>query len=533
MSAEVKHAVPSAVQYEWQELERIMFVHFGPNTWRNREYDDLSVPLSEIDPKNLDTDQWCRAALSWGARCIIFVAKHVGGFCWWQTKASGYSVKNIPWKNGEGDLLADIADSCRRFGLRLGVYISPTDLYYDAYLGGGGLTSDPSKQEKYTEVYRTQLWEVLHNYGDLIELWFDGSNVLPISDILEEFTSRCVIFQSPLASIRWCGNEQGIVPYPSWSSLDRKVLATGVSTARHSDFNGNAWAPVEADAPLYTHNWFWSPDNETRRKSLDDLMKIYYGSVGRGAVMLLNSSPTNDGSICEGDMKRYAELGSEIDRRFGHPLAGETEIGNGTATITFDRPERLNHVIIREDIRYGERIKAYAVTATDVSGKETVIAEGSMVGHCRIEVFPETEAVSVQFRATDADGDAVVRDFSSYRVTGIDLEAIISSMKEEVRVTDDIRNGCGTFDGSESGTDIAVDLSGKIHYPGEYLFEFGGEVNIESASVEIDGTDSDRYAEIKDNAVIVNRYAQVDRGSSTVLKVRLSGSPCQMTVRPL
>ena len=153
-----------------------MFVHFGMATWQGKEYDDGNFDLSRVNPSKLNTDQWCEVARSWGAKQIIFVAKHVGGFCWWPTTTTEYCVRNIPWKNGKGDLFAELAASCKKYGINLGVYIYPGDVSYGAGIGSGGKTADASKQEAYNKVFRQQLTEVLTRYGSMSEVWFEASS---------------------------------------------------------------------------------------------------------------------------------------------------------------------------------------------------------------------------------------------------------------------------------------------------------------------------------------------------------------------
>ena len=164
---EKKLAVPSDVQLKWQNNELTMFVHFGPATWQDHEYDDLSTPLERINPKKLSTDQWAQVAKSFGAKMIIFVAKHTGGFCWWQTNTTHYSIKNTPWKNGKGDVMKDLSQSCKKYGLELGVYLSPEDRYLN--VGMGGKARDSSFQQQYEKIYREQLTELLTRYGDIRE----------------------------------------------------------------------------------------------------------------------------------------------------------------------------------------------------------------------------------------------------------------------------------------------------------------------------------------------------------------------------
>jgi alpha-L-fucosidase len=261
-SAAAKLARPSPVQYAWHEQERIMFVCLDPCTWQGREYDNHSTPLSQINLAQLDTDEGCRAATLWGAKEILFVAKHTGGFCWWQTETTKYGVKETAWKGGQGDVLAELSASCRKQGLNLGVYVYPGDDIWGAPSGSGGRTKDPAKQEAYNQVFRQQLTEVLTRYGKMTEVWFDGSCVIDDSDILKQHAADAVIFQGPQATIRWPGTESGKLPYPAWNSLSNKDLKTGVSTAAHGRPDGDAWAPLEADTTLYNHNWFWSADDE-------------------------------------------------------------------------------------------------------------------------------------------------------------------------------------------------------------------------------------------------------------------------------
>ena len=273
---QTKLSKPSDIQYKWHEQERLMFIHFAPNTWTEREQDDNSVPLERINPVKLDTDQWCEAAIAWGAKQIVFVAKHTGGFCWWQTETTDYGIRNTPYKNGEGDVFKELAESCKKYDINLGVYIYPGDRTWGAGIGSGGKTEDPSKQDAYNKVFRAQLTEVLTRYGDMMEVWFDGSCYVDVSDILAEYAKKAVIFQGPQATIRWPGTEGGTLFYPAWNSIRSEDLKTGVSTQIHGTPDGDAWAPLETDTPLYAHHWFWSSKKAKDIKPLSLLMEYYY-----------------------------------------------------------------------------------------------------------------------------------------------------------------------------------------------------------------------------------------------------------------
>jgi alpha-L-fucosidase len=293
-------ARPSAVQYAWHEQERVMFVCLDPCTWQGREYDNHSTFLKQMNPARLDANQWCKAARAWGAKEILLVCKHCGGFCWWPTETTDYCVKNIAWKGGKGNMVQEVVDACRRHDLKIGVYIYSDDPKYMANIGRGGRTDDPAKQKEWNAKLRKQWEEVLTLCGpDLVqEIWFDGSCIVPLDDIIKKLAPRATILQSPLTDIRWVGNEAGYARDPNWNTLRATDLKSGVATEAHSTPDGDAWAPVECDTTLYDHFWFWSEHAEKHAcKSLDKLLHVYMHSAGHGAVLLLNSTAGPTASI--------------------------------------------------------------------------------------------------------------------------------------------------------------------------------------------------------------------------------------------
>jgi alpha-L-fucosidase len=406
--------VPTPAQLRYQRYEQIMFVCLDPCTWQGREYDNHSIPLNRINPQALDTDQWCETARLWGAGLILFVAKHTGGFCWWQTETSDYGIRNTPWRQGRGDVLADLAASCRKFGLGLGIYVYPGDDNWTAGIGSGGKTSDPSKQEEYNRVFRRQMTEVLTKYGPVQEVWFDGSCVIDVSDILREHASDAVILQGPQANLRWVGNEDGIAPYPNWYTVNRSDLATGVSTAQHSSPDGDAWAPVEMDVPLLKkggHKWFWAPGTDTLLPDTDYLMDLYYRSVGRGGVLLLNSTPDTTGLIPESHIRVYRDFGNEIKRRFSKPVQTVSST-DGIAEIRFDRAMRVNAVTIQENIARGQLVRRYKIEGL-VAGKWQILSEGTSIGQKRIENLEVGKVNGLRVSVTESVGKAEI-NFSVY-----------------------------------------------------------------------------------------------------------------------
>ncbi|MCF7975823.1 MAG: alpha-L-fucosidase [Phycisphaerae bacterium] len=409
-----KPAQPTAGQIAWHEMEIEMFIHFAPNTWQNREYDDHSTPLDQINPLQLDTDQWCEVAQSFGARQIIFVAKHVGGFCMWQTDTTDYSIKNTPYKRGQGDIMEELSKSCKKYGLKLGVYVYPGDAQWGAEIGSGGRTKDPARQEAYNKILRTQLTEVLTKYGEISEVWFDGSCVIDVSDILRQHAPRAMVFQGPQATLRWPGSESGMAPVPTWQTVKKQDALTGVSTGKHSDPDGDMWLPMEMDTTLLDHRWFWGPDRDGMLKSVDQLMDIYYGSVGRGCVLLLNASPDTTGRIPASHVARYREFGEAIPR-ITQNKKGETSGTGELVELRFDQATPINHVITMEDIQYGQRVRAYRIEGL-IHGVWKTLTQGMSIGYKKIDVFDTVQVEGVRLRVTEAADTCVIQNFAVYEV---------------------------------------------------------------------------------------------------------------------
>ena len=550
---EAKIPVPSKGQIEWQEQERLTFVCIDPCTWQGREYDNHTTDLSDMKLPELNTDQWCEAAVSWGAKEILFVAKHTGGFCWWQTETSDYSVKNIAWKDGKGDLLEDLAKSCKKHGLNMGIYVYPGDDTWGAGIGSGGKTKDPQKQDAYNKVFRQQLREVsqkIKKHGvKIAEYWFDGSCIIDVGDIMKEEAPDAVILQGPYANIRWVGTEKGSLKYDlSWSTVKSADLATGVSTSYHSDKDGDVWAPCEVNTTLYDHFWFWAKEKEAKRKSLDELMRVFYESVGQGSVMLLNSTPNTDGLIPEGDMKIYKALGDEIKKRFDKPLAKTTKQSkDGTYLIDLKSIKNINHVIIAEDYPKGERIRKYIVEGWN--GSEWIkVTSGEHVGRMHINFFDDIKVSKLRLKITDAVAKPMVTAFSAYDVKGnkptlshynphsVDsawLEANAKKLQSNWQVAEkwgkaDIENG---------EIKLMIDLTGKITEAGQWQvkFEFDDDqaqvifkdaVLYQQEQASVPGV----LEQSKDNPMVwnINRTAVVTEGSENIkLDITLKNINCK------
>jgi len=403
--------LPNKSQLRWQNYERTMFVAIDPSTWQGREYDNHSTPLNRINPTALNTDQWCEVAKSWDAKLILFVAKHTGGFCWW-------------WKNGKGDVLKELSESCKKYGLDLGIYVYPGDETWGAGIGSGGITKDSSKQEGYNKVFRQQLTEVLTNYGAVSEVWFDGSCHINVNDILEKHASDAVIFQGPKANLRWVGNESGYAPFSNWYTLNSKDLETGVATAIQSNPFGDAYAPVEIDVPLLKnrgHKWFWAPNTDSLLLSTEQLMNIYYKSAGRGAVLLLNSTPDTTGLIPESHVAAYKAFGNEIKRRFDKPIMKTSGKGN-TLELTLSNPTEINHVILQEDIAMGQRVLGFVIEIMDENKQWKEVFNGTSVGTKRICYFDSVTTKKIRASFINTKAKPLITNFSVYNIEGVTLE---------------------------------------------------------------------------------------------------------------
>ena len=333
---------PTPPQAAWHDMELGMFIHFDLFTWypeyNFRSWQHLTSPET-FQPAKLDTDQWIEAAVGMGARYAVLVARHCLGFSLWPTDVDGYShsVKHTSWGNGKRDVVGEFVQSCRKYGIKPGIYCNMHANEYlevDDHLVNRSKGGDPDKQKDYARYCEQTLTELCTRYGELFELWCDGG-VLPVDKggpdilpILAKHQPNVVVFQGPPGTphlLRWVGNERGVAPYPCWSTVRQGSSEGGVT---EKDLSGNPdaklWAPAEVDVPMRKDEWAWKENQEHLVHSVDTLMTMYYESVGRNCNLLLNSNPNTDGLIPDLDMQRYREFGSEIKRRFGKSIA-ETE----------------------------------------------------------------------------------------------------------------------------------------------------------------------------------------------------------------
>lgn len=402
-----KVVIPSPRQIEWANQEIGVLIHFDMPVFRPEYVWDRDFgkhpDASVFNPTELNTDQWLASAKAVGAKYAVLVAKHCSGFSLWPTKAHEYSIKNSPWKNGKGDLVADFIASCKKYGIKPGIYASTgANGYLQISDPGRTLKNNPEKLKAYNKIVEIQLTELYSQYGSLFEIWFDGG-VLPVNRggcdvhaLLKKFQPNAVAFQGPYGyanNVRWVGNEEGLAPYPCWARADSTTSANGVIEIKglNGNPNGAFWCPGEADFPLrrndtFQGGWFWHEGDDNKLFSLDELIDKYTKSVGRNSNMLLGIVVDNRGLVPDSDVKRLNEFGQAIQKQFGKPLAQITnpQTGNTTYVLDLKKEHPVSYVVFSENISKGENIREYQLSGF-AHGQWQVLSNGSSVGHKRIE----------------------------------------------------------------------------------------------------------------------------------------------------
>jgi len=402
--------LPSPAQLAWQRAELALFVHFGINTFTDREWGDGTEDPGLFDPPALDARQWARAARAGGFRTMVLTAKHHDGFCLWPTRTTRHSVASSPWRGGEGNLVREFADACRAEGLGVGLYLSPWDRHEPSY----------GDSPRYNDLYCDQLTELLTGYGPLVEVWFDGANGegpngrRQVYDwpryhgLIRRHQPDALIFSDAGPDIRWIGNERGEAGDPNWCTVDPAAVpfpgAEGeavIAMLQHGDPEGAVWRPGEADVSIRP-GWFWHPAEDARVRTGAQLMDLYFSSVGRNANLLLNVPPTRAGLLHETDVRALAEFGSRRASLHGSDVAGGAATWSGPASLELQliRPSAFDVVSIGEAIEQGQRVAAWGFDAWDGS-RWRELARGSTIGQRRLVRVPLTETDRVRLRVEE------------------------------------------------------------------------------------------------------------------------------------
>mgnify|MGYP003551796185 FL=1 len=423
--------LPTTAQLEWADKEIGALFHFDivnyvpEYNWREW---GTHPPASVFNPSRLDTDQWIRVAKAAGVKYAVLVAKHCSGFSLWPTEAHDYSVKNTPWRHGKGDIVQDFIKSCKKYGIKPGIYASASANGY-CYVDNPGKvqTGSPYSQEQYNKIVTRQLTELWTNYGNLFEIWFDGG-VLPIKDggpdiapLLKKLQPNAVVFQGPADAnnlIRWIGNEEGLSPYPNWSRTNATTSATGTIKIEHlgGDPKGGMWCPGEADFPLrngWQGGWFWKKEGQ-QLLSVDQLVNNYVTSVGRNSNMLIGVVVDTSGLVPQEDALRLQEFGDAINKRFSIPVAETKGAGKELILNVGNVNKVCNYIVIQEDIARGERISKYSVQAK-LNGEWVKVAEGVSVGHKRIHKLEKPILTSeLKLSLNTSKGEPQVKMFAVF-----------------------------------------------------------------------------------------------------------------------
>ena len=423
---------PSKAQLNWADSEIGVIIHldmqvFEPGYDFRKDWNH-HPDLSLFNPQKLNTDQWIVAAKAAGATYAVLVAKHCSGFSLWPTMAHPYSVKNTPWRNGQGDIVKDFVASCKKIGIKPGIYASTSaNGYFKVDNPGKVISGNPSEQREYIKIVKMQLSELWSQYGGLFEVWFDGG-VLPVErggfdvlSLLNQYQPDAIAFQGPFGfknNIRWVGNEDGVAPYPCWSRADSTTSASGVIEIK--GLNGNPkglfWCPGEADFPLrnnssYEGGWFWHSNQDNQIRPLNELVDKYINSVGRNTNMLLGIVIDNRGLIPDADVKRLNEFGSEIKSIFDVPVS---EVSGGGKRVILDlgKPVHISYVVIAEDISDGESIREYELLGK-VGGDWISLSKGSSIGHKRIEKV-NGDFTAIKLEVLKSEGRPVIKKLACY-----------------------------------------------------------------------------------------------------------------------
>ena len=427
--------LPNANQLRWQEMEMYAFIHYSLNTYTDQEWGFGNEDPKLFNPSSLDCRQWARVCKQAGMRGIIFTAKHHCGFCMWPSAYTEYSVKNSPWKDGKGDVVRELAEACREEGLEFAVYLSPWDRNHPEY-----------GRPAYITYFRNQLRELLTNYGDIFEVWFDGANggdgwygganetrkidrttyyKWPETyKMIRELQPKCLIWNdgSDRGDLRWVGTEAGNVGETNWSLLYHdgdvpyQMLHYGVE-------DGDVWCPGETNTSIRP-GWFYHEAENEHVKSLSKLMDTYYKSVGRNSTLLLNFPIAPNGRIHPNDSLRGIAFAKMIDTVFKENLIEngklkvekDEKLQSSIFNIQWEKPVAFNRFLAEEDIAQGQRVRKFSLEA-EVGGewkplKDALVDEGdglTTIGHRRIICFPTVKATKLRFTILDTKCEPIIK----------------------------------------------------------------------------------------------------------------------------
>lgn len=424
--------IPTASQLAWHDAELSMFVHFGMNTFTDHEWGDGTEDPRLFNPARLDCRQWVACAKDAGFRYVILTAKHHDGFCLWPSRYTDHCVRNSPWRGGHGDVVREFAAACHEAGVKMGLYLSPWDRNSRYY----------GDSPTYNRYYVGQLTELLTRYGDVAEVWFDGACGEGPNGRKQEYDwpaffgavrrlqPGAVMFGGP--DLRWVGNEDGYAAETEWCVRDPDPVA-------HAGAKGKVWYPAECDTSIRP-GWFWHAAEDSKVKTLPHLMDIYYRSVGRNCVLLLNVPPNRDGLFSAPDVQRLKEFRACLNRSFRADLAlhrsatADSFRDDGPAAFAVDgrpdtcwradrvpatlevdlgRPVTFNVAMTMEFIQEGQYVSGYQIAAF-TGGQWQEVSHGTTIGHKKLDRFTPVTASRVRLRVTDSLDAPRIRSFGMF-----------------------------------------------------------------------------------------------------------------------
>ena len=453
--------VPSQKQLDYQSMEVVGFIHFNMNTFTDKEwgYGDESPTL--FDPKKLDTEQWVKAAKDGGFKELILTAKHHDGFCLWPSAYTEHSIKNSPYKNGKGDIVKEFVEACAKYGIKAGLYLSPWDRNHAGY-------GTPA----YLTYYKNQLRELLTNYGKITEVWFDGANggdgyyggaketrkidkkaYYPweeIREIVYKLQPGASIFSDAGPDIHWIGNERGIAGETLWSMLDRTKVAVGDADSDYlntGDFFGTSWVIGQCDVSI-RRGWFFHTTDDETVKTPSQLVDLYYRSVGRNAVFLLNLPPNRDGLFADKDVASLKKFKEILDKTFKENLVAGAKVTASSQFAKFssdnltdndvnsywaaaadkrqaslemaiDSTKKFDRILLQEPIKFGQRICSFDIQLLRPGGWQT-IASGTSIGYKRLLRITAISGSKLRINIRDANNTPALSNFGVFKAAGGD-----------------------------------------------------------------------------------------------------------------
>lgn len=452
--------VPEQKQVEWQKMETYAFIHFGLNTFNDREWGYGDSDPSTFNPTRLDCEQWAQTLVNAGMKGVILTAKHHDGFCLWPFEGTDYSIARSPYKNGRGDIVRELSEACKKYGLKFAVYLSPWDRRQANY-----------GTPEYLDYFYAQLRDLLTNYGQVFEVWFDGANggdgwyggtkevrtidrknyynYPRIYEILDELQPQAVIFSDGGPGCRWVGNEKGFAGATNWSFLRQGEVYPGYDKSHELQYghaDGNQWVPAECDVSIRP-GWFYHPEEDDRVKTPEQLLDLYYRSVGHNGTLLLNFPVDRDGLIHPTDSANavrfhqlvQAELKTDLlagllpevsnerggkftasaltDGDYDTYWATADSVDTAEVTFSFSAPRRMNRMLLQEYIPLGQRVKSFVVESRDGDGTWRPVRlneETTTIGYKRLLRFETVTADAIRVRFTESRGPLCISTISLY-----------------------------------------------------------------------------------------------------------------------